>query len=121
MSHEDGNCKRCDVSCRECVRKNIFFSQILIFTILFICVLKIGDAKYCISCKNDRKLYNNECVPKCPDNTYENNEICYSCHDLCGTCEGPSENSCISCNSKYKGLIFKDKTCSKFHFMDYIF
>ena len=75
-------------------------------------------ATNCLSCNNDRFLYQATCLTECPDGFYGdtsdntckriNEELIYpylfnffgplACHSSCFTCDGGTANNCTSCN-----------------------
>jgi len=58
-------------------------------------------------------FYKNNCYAQCPDETYPDNGICFTCSESCSTCFGSGNSQCIDCN-KDQGYI-KDpakKVCS---------
>ena len=53
----------------------------------------------CLSCKNDFPiLYETNCLKNCPEKTYQNENTCKKCQDLCETCD---KNGCTSCPDGY--------------------
>lgn len=76
------------------------------------------NSSNCLSCysssqSNYSLLYQNQCMSKCPDGSYElSSSACAACQDYCGSCAFLSYN-CTACNSS--GLypfFFIDSTVS---------
>jgi len=42
----------------------------------------------CLTCKDKLKLFNDQCVEKCPDGYYPSNKECLQCNPMCSTCIG---------------------------------
>ncbi|XP_030564586.1 furin-like protease 2 isoform X2 [Drosophila novamexicana] len=59
--------------------------------------------EYCTSCDHHLVMHENKCYSACPLNTFETEENkCTYCHSSCATCNGATENNCITCRpSRY--------------------
>ncbi|EDW00125.1 furin-like protease 2 isoform X2 [Drosophila grimshawi] len=59
--------------------------------------------EYCTSCDHHLVMHENKCYSACPLDTYETEENkCAYCHSSCATCNGATENNCITCRpSRY--------------------
>jgi hypothetical protein len=81
------DCESCPNSCATCI-----------------------NSTSCLTCLNSLYLLNDQCVEECPDGYYTYNQQCLSCHSICKTCKGPSEDDCKSCS---KGFEFdeNEKLC----------
>uniref|UniRef100_A0A8V0YXI6 Proprotein convertase subtilisin/kexin type 5 n=1 Tax=Gallus gallus TaxID=9031 RepID=A0A8V0YXI6_CHICK len=64
----------------------------------------------CISCANNRYLFNTTCVEKCPAGYYADSDEgrCSPCHTTCATCSGKHSSQCLSCKP---GLYRQGKGC----------
>ena len=80
----------CDDSCASCTTTNVSNNKDI-------------KNKQCLSCymnKNNRYLFNNECLTECPIYTSYNTNlnICEKCSNNCLTCADNNINFCLSCN-----------------------
>ncbi|XP_068159733.1 furin-like protease 2 isoform X1 [Drosophila tropicalis] len=59
--------------------------------------------EYCTSCDHHLVMHENKCYSACPSDTYETEDNkCAFCHSTCGTCNGPTDQDCITCRpSRY--------------------
>ncbi|XP_031458302.1 proprotein convertase subtilisin/kexin type 5 [Phasianus colchicus] len=64
----------------------------------------------CISCANNRYLFNTTCVETCPAGYYADSDEgrCSPCHITCATCSGKHSSQCLSCKP---GLYRQGKGC----------
>ncbi|XP_015590676.1 furin-like protease 2 isoform X3 [Cephus cinctus] len=63
----------------------------------------------CTSCEHHLVMHENKCYAACPLYTYETQDYnCAPCHSTCETCNGTSDNQCISCRP---GLFSLDGSC----------
>ncbi|XP_017145820.1 furin-like protease 2 isoform X2 [Drosophila miranda] len=54
--------------------------------------------EYCTSCDHHLVMHENKCYSACPLDTYETEDNkCAFCHSTCGTCNGPTDQNCITC------------------------
>ncbi|GFS78582.1 furin-like protease 2 [Nephila pilipes] len=51
----------------------------------------------CTACHSGLFLYNQNCVPLCPDGTYAHKQTCQECHSSCASCYGSLPTNCIKC------------------------
>jgi len=74
MWNDNGICKNCHVSCKECSGHKL---------------------NNCTECHDGTYLNDdNKCVPDCGHNKYEekSNNECEDCHKSCKECSGPKES-----------------------------
>lgn len=57
----------------------------------------LNNYQKCDVCNSGYKLYKSQCVPSCPNNTYDDNNVCKDCHSTCKSCTGNLETQCTSC------------------------
>ncbi|KAI8035334.1 furin-like protease 2 isoform X2 [Drosophila gunungcola] len=56
--------------------------------------------EYCTSCDHHLVMYEHKCYSACPLDTYETEDNkCAFCHSTCATCNGPTDQNCITCRS----------------------
>eukprot|EP00347_Sterkiella_histriomuscorum_P020863 403336175 len=58
----------------------------------------------CLTCKDEKYFYNNQCIYACPDGTYDEPEAkeCIDCPIECSKCFGPENNEhCSECQTGY--------------------
>ena len=61
-----------------------------------------GHGKKCSKCKPLRALSNGLCKSICGIGNYPNDTLkeCHKCHPLCFSCDGPTEENCVQCNTQ---------------------
>ena len=95
-SYINGKCEyNCYERCDTCLEKSY----------------NITDQK-CSSCKSSFPiLYQNNCINKCPEKTYQKDNTCEECNELCVTC---NEKGCLNC---YPGYYLNNNThtCDQCH------
>lgn len=69
-------CTPCPISCPTCI-----------------------NSTYCLSCINEKYLYQGICNTICPISTYPSTPRCISCPVTCKTCT--SATNCLTCSSNY--------------------
>ncbi|XP_043658322.1 furin-like protease 2 isoform X2 [Drosophila teissieri] len=56
--------------------------------------------EYCTSCDHHLVMHEHKCYSACPLDTYETEDNkCAFCHSTCATCNGPTDQDCITCRS----------------------
>ncbi|XP_016951901.1 furin-like protease 2 isoform X4 [Drosophila biarmipes] len=56
--------------------------------------------EFCTSCDHHLVMHENKCYSACPLDTYETEDNkCAFCHSTCATCNGPTDQNCITCRS----------------------
>ncbi|XP_068615370.1 extracellular matrix organizing protein FRAS1-like, partial [Brachionichthys hirsutus] len=55
------------------------------------------SADNCTSCPSPSDLYQDRCVPSCPQGFFSQEDQCQACHPSCQTCSGSSQADCTSC------------------------
>ncbi|XP_017055608.1 furin-like protease 2 isoform X2 [Drosophila ficusphila] len=56
--------------------------------------------EFCTSCDHHLVMHENKCYSACPLDTYETEDNkCAFCHSTCATCNGPTDQDCITCRS----------------------
>ena len=82
----DGKCIKMDCfpSCKECDEES-----------------DDENNQHCLSCQNNKLFQenNNNCIDKCLDGYYEENNICKQCHKSCLTCEKNGSDEKPNCKS----------------------
>jgi hypothetical protein len=60
-----------------------------------------GNQLDCLRCKDDWFLLDSRCLAQCPVGLFgrKTTQTCEPCAEACGTCFGPSDNECLSCNT----------------------
>lgn len=81
------------------------------------CKTCIESPTECLSCSEGEWLNASDtCENQCGDGFYEFSEngvdYCYGCDKSCETCDGPSSNDCLSCNSDYFFDVFASECLS---------
>ncbi|KAM9392081.1 extracellular matrix organizing protein FRAS1 [Pholidichthys leucotaenia] len=71
-------CRECHPSCWQCTGPS---------------------AENCTSCPSPSSLYEERCVPTCPQGFFILDGQCQACHPSCQTCSGSSQADCTSCPS----------------------
>ncbi|KAM9330542.1 extracellular matrix organizing protein FRAS1 [Gastrophryne carolinensis] len=86
------------------------------------CVANLHDSgSMCLKCQYSRYYFLGErCLPDCPAGFYAEGKSCKGCHLSCRTCNGPSINSCTSCED---GLVLSKngmctQTCTQGYYRD---
>ncbi|XP_034490855.1 furin-like protease 2 isoform X1 [Drosophila innubila] len=76
--------------------------------------------EYCTSCDHHLVMHENKCYSACPLDTYETEENkCAYCHSSCATCNGATENDCITCRPSRYALQNKClNNCPDGHYAD---
>eukprot|EP00828_Plagiopyla_frontata_P019935 TRINITY_DN2544_c0_g1_i2.p1 TRINITY_DN2544_c0_g1~~TRINITY_DN2544_c0_g1_i2.p1 ORF type:complete len:340 (-),score=65.23 TRINITY_DN2544_c0_g1_i2:920-1939(-) len=61
------------------------------------------DEFSCSECIQGKVLFNGTCkLESCPEFYYNNNSICYPCHENCATCSGSLNTQCLSCFPEFE-------------------
>ena len=60
--------------------------------------LTCSETGQCFSCGNGARLFNNTCVAECPARYYNNAGVCARCDSTCLSCNGQTENDCLTCD-----------------------
>ena len=129
LDRECGLCKHLNKSfpykllnesfCRDEKPENSYFINESLYLLNYcndFCESCKGESN-CLSCKDNKILFEGNCLENCPSGFYKNGDKnCSKCNDNCQTCEGGSENgnnNCLSCSDDLflidvKGL---DKNC----------
>ena len=71
-------CLPCDPSCASC-----------------------SSSSSCTSCASPLSLFNNSCLPSCPEHYYPSSgssSECLLCHANCSNCSGPLDSDCFTCS-----------------------
>ncbi|XP_062899606.1 extracellular matrix protein FRAS1 isoform X1 [Mobula hypostoma] len=77
---KNGSCHACDSSCQTCHHDN----------------------SRCLSCSEERVMYNGKCVSHCAEGFYKDvANRCAACHVSCATCAGSSPVLCTSCTNQH--------------------
>ncbi|XP_062140559.1 furin-like protease 2 isoform X2 [Drosophila sulfurigaster albostrigata] len=76
--------------------------------------------EFCTSCDHHLVMHENKCYSACPLDSYETEENkCAYCHSSCATCNGATENDCITCRpSRYAWQNKCLNNCPEGHYAD---
>jgi hypothetical protein len=76
----------------------------------------INDLNYCTICQPGVIFYKYNCISKCPDGTYFNDEwrSCKQCHPDCPICWGPQPDMCGSTLGVKSQIVLLDKEIKDF-------
>ncbi|KAL4481586.1 hypothetical protein ABPG74_007675 [Tetrahymena malaccensis] len=78
-----------------------------------------SDLNICTSCKQSQFLYKGDCVQSQPDSTYCQDNKCQDCDISCSSCNGPSNNNCITCKAgTNRSLVGTQCLCNEGYYED---
>ncbi|KAL4481587.1 hypothetical protein ABPG74_007676 [Tetrahymena malaccensis] len=143
------DCQQCDTNCKTCINSSknciscpdyqylysnscqipkpysVYCEQSQNFFTCQLCTnlncqeCQKSDLNICTSCKQSQFLYKGDCIQSQPDSTYCQDNKCYDCDISCSSCNGPSNNNCITCKAgTNRSLVGTQCLCNEGYYED---